>query len=87
MLLKVSDYYLVKKVNTYEGMSGGGSPPPGLPGGGGALPAPGLPGTDGAALGAAGGILAGFEGAGFRILPGEVGAAAGALYLQGDIRH
>ena len=45
--------------NTYEGINGGGRPPPGLPGGGGAEP-PGLPGTEGAgrADGAGGGGLA-----------------------------
>ena len=54
-------------------MSGGGSPPAGLPGGGGALP-PGRPGTEGAglAVGAGGGPRDAGGGIALRRFPGEV---------------
>ena len=64
-----------KKVkSTYEGIRGGGRPPPpALPGGGGALP-PGRPGTVGAGLpvGAGGG-------------PRETGGGAVFLGLAGEV--
>ena len=62
------------KKSTYEGMRGGGKPPPDLPGGGGALP-PGRPGTVGAGreVGAGGGPRETGGGAVvFRMLAGEV---------------
>ena len=69
--MKTLLYYNDK--STYEGMSGGGRAPPGLPGGGGALP-PGRPGTEGAglAVGAGGGPRDTGGGTALRRLPGEV---------------
>ena len=76
MIIKFQNHFqLGKKQNksTYEGMSGGGSPPVGLLGGGGTLP-PGRPGTEGAGrlVGAGGGPRLTGGGTAFLILPGEV---------------